>query len=116
MLCRVTHGIIGTLLLILAMVHVVLVGFYINTPFKDVLWIAYSAFWILLLFYVRLLKPFLLLRKPYVVDQIVAERGDAWTLQVKPVGHAGMRFQPGQFAWLTFGRSPDRKSTRLNSS
>lgn len=53
-----------------------------------------------------ILKPFLLLRKPYVVDQIVAERGNAWTLQVKPVGHAGMRFQPGQFAWLTFGRSP----------
>jgi 3-phenylpropionate/trans-cinnamate dioxygenase ferredoxin reductase subunit len=36
-LWRVTHGIMGTLLLILAMVHVVLVGFYINTPFKDVL-------------------------------------------------------------------------------
>lgn len=65
-----------------------------------------SAFWILLLFYLRLLKPFLLLRKPYVIDQIVAERGNAWTLHIKPVGHMGMRFQPGQFAWLTFGRSP----------
>jgi hypothetical protein len=35
-----------------------------------------------------------------------AERGHAWTLQIKPVEHAGMRFQPGQLAWLTFGRSP----------
>ena len=105
-LWRVTHGIMGTLLLILAMVHVVLVGFYINTPIKDVLWIAYTAFWILLLFYVRLLKPFLLLRKPYEVERISAEHGNSWTLQVKPVGHPGMRFQPGQFAWLTFGRSP----------
>ncbi len=105
-LWRITHGIMGTLLLILAMVHVVLVGFYINTPGKDVLWIAYTVFWILLLFYVRLFKPLLLLRKPYEVEQIAAERGDAWTLQIKPVGHDGLRFQPGQFAWLAFGRSP----------
>jgi len=88
------------------MVHVLLVGFYINTPLKYVLWIAYTVFWILLLFYVRLFKPLLLLRKPYQVSQVSAERGNAWTLQIKPAGHAGMRFQPGQFAWLTFGRSP----------
>jgi len=55
---------------------------------------------------VRLLKPFLLLRKPYEVEQVVHERGNAWTLHIKPVGHAGMRSMPGQFAWLTFGRSP----------
>jgi predicted ferric reductase len=103
---RVSHGILGVIVVILAMVHVILVGFYINTPFKDVLWGASSAFWILLLFYVRLFKPFILLRKPYQVEQIIGERGNAWTLEIKPVGHDGMRFQPGQFAWLTFGKSP----------
>jgi 3-phenylpropionate/trans-cinnamate dioxygenase ferredoxin reductase subunit len=71
-----------------------------------VLWTAYTVFWILLLFYVRLFKPLLLLRKPYQVSQVTGEHGNAWTLEIKPVGHAGMRFQPGQFAWLTFGRSP----------
>lgn len=105
-LWRISHGILGTLVLILAMIHVILVGYYVYTPIKDVLWIVYGAFWIVLLLYVRILKPLLLLRKPYQVQQIVAERGKSWTLQVKPVGHAGMRFQPGQFAWLTFGRSP----------
>jgi 3-phenylpropionate/trans-cinnamate dioxygenase ferredoxin reductase subunit len=103
---RVSHGILGVLVVILAMVHVLLVGFYINTPLKGVLWTAYTVFWILLLFYVRLFKPLLLLRKPYQVSQVSAERGNAWTLHIKPEGHAGMRFQPGQFAWLTFGRSP----------
>ena len=105
-LWRVSHGILGTLILILAMIHVILVGYYINTPLKDVLWTAYGSFWILLLLYVRILKPFLLLRKPYQVEQVVEERGNAWSLHIKPVGHTGMRFQPGQFAWLTFGRSP----------
>jgi 3-phenylpropionate/trans-cinnamate dioxygenase ferredoxin reductase subunit len=103
---RVSHGILGVIIVILAMVHVLLVGFYINTPAKDVLWSAYTVFWILLLFYVRLFKPLLLLRRPYQVSQVSAERGNSWTLHVKPQGHAGMRFQPGQFAWLTFGRSP----------
>jgi predicted ferric reductase len=103
---RVSHGILGTIVVILAMIHVILVGFYINTPLKAVLWTAYGSFWIVLLLYVRLLKPFLLLRKPYEVEQVVQERGNAWTLSMKPVGHAGMRFQPGQFAWLTFSRSP----------
>ena len=103
---RVSHGILGALILILAMIHVILVGIYINTPLKAILWTAYGAFWIVLLLYVRILKPLLLLRKPYEVEQIAAERGDAWTLQIKPVGHDGMRFQPGQFAWLTFGKSP----------
>jgi predicted ferric reductase len=105
-LWRVSHGILGTLVLILAMIHVILVGYYIYTPMKDVLWTSYGAFWILLLLYVRILKPFLLLRKPYQVEQVVEERGNTWTLHMKPVGHTGMRFQPGQFAWLTFGRSP----------
>ena len=103
---RVSHGILGTLILILAMIHVILVGYYIYSPLKDVLWTAYGSFWILLLLYVRILKPFLLLRKPYQVEQVVEERGNIWTLHMKPVGHIGMRFQPGQFAWLTFGRSP----------
>ena len=95
-LWRVSHGILGTLVLILAMIHVILVGYYINTPLKDVLWTTYGFFWILLLLYVRILKPFLLLRKPYQVEQVVEERGNAWSLHIKPVGHTGMRFQPGQ--------------------
>ncbi len=103
---RVSHGILGALILILAMIHVILVGVYINTPLKEILWTAYGAFWIVLLLYVRILKPLLLLRKPYEVEQVVQERGNAWTLSIKPVGHAGMHFLPGQFAWLTFGRSP----------
>jgi predicted ferric reductase len=103
---RVSHGILGALILILAMIHVILVGIYINTPLKEILWTVYGAIWIVLLLYVRILKPLLLLRKPYEVEQVVQERGNAWSLSIKPVGHAGMRFMPGQFAWLTFGRSP----------
>lgn len=103
---RIWHGILATLAVILAMTHVILAGHYINTPLKQALWIAYGVFWIGLLVYVRIIKPAILLRYPYQVDQVRAERGNAWTLAVKPIGHRGMRFQPGQFAWLTAWKSP----------
>jgi len=45
-------------------------------------------------------------RRPFRVTAVTPERGDAWTVAVEPEGHAGLTFQPGQFAWLTLGRSP----------
>lgn len=103
---RIWHGILATLAVILAMTHVILAGHYINTPLKQALWIGYGVFWIGLLVYVRIIKPAILLRYPYQVDVVRAERGSAWTLAVKPLGHKGMQFQPGQFAWLTAWKSP----------
>ncbi|MBN1135762.1 MAG: ferric reductase-like transmembrane domain-containing protein [Anaerolineae bacterium] len=103
---RIWHGILATAAVSLAMAHVVLAGHYVNTPWKQVLWIGYGLFWIGLLAYVRLIKPILMLRRPYSVEQVIQERGNAWTLVVKPVGHAGIKFMPGQFAWLTAWQSP----------
>jgi len=88
------------------MAHVVLAAHYVNTPWKQVFWAGYGLFWIGLLVWVRLIKPILLLRRPYAVEQVIQERGNAWTLAVRPVGHAGTRFMPGQFAWLTAWQSP----------
>ena len=103
---RIWHGIMAIIVVILAMTHVVLAGHYINTPIKQALWIGYGAFWVGLLLYVRIIKPVMLLRKPYQVDHVKAERGNAWTLTVEPVEHSGMNFIPGQFAWLTAWESP----------
>jgi 3-phenylpropionate/trans-cinnamate dioxygenase ferredoxin reductase subunit len=37
---------------------------------------------------------------------VIPERGNTWTLVLKPVGHPGMNFMPGQFAWITAWKSP----------
>ena len=34
------------------------------------------------------------------------EHGNSWTLSLEADGHEGMRFKPGQFAWLTLRASP----------
>jgi predicted ferric reductase len=58
------------------------------------------------LFYVRLVKPLFILRRPYQVTEVRQERGDTTTLVMRPDSHPGFRFNPGQFAWLTVWGSP----------
>jgi predicted ferric reductase len=103
---RIGHGILATMVVALSMAHIMLVKHYLNLPWKQALWATYGVFWVGLLFYLRVFKPLELLRRPYEVERVIQERGNAWTLVLKPVGHRGMRFMPGQFAWLTAGRSP----------
>jgi predicted ferric reductase len=103
---RVWHGLLATAAVSLGLIHVVLVGYHVNTPWKAGLWASYAMFWVLLLVYVRVIKPLLLLRHPYAVEQVIEERGDVWTVVLRPDGHTGMKFLPGQFAWLTAWHSP----------
>jgi predicted ferric reductase len=100
------HGLLSVAAVLLALVHVQLAGYYFHAPWKRALWTIIVLSWLLLLLYVRLLKPFLLLRKPYRVVSVHAEGGESWTLRLRPEGHRGFRFMPGQFAWLTLQHSP----------
>ena len=100
------HGALAVLAVLGALIHIELVSHYIEAPAKRVLWTVYSACWLGLLVHVRLLRPWSQLRHPYVVDSLRPERGNAWTVTIRPDGHDGFRFQPGQFAWLTAWVSP----------
>jgi len=103
---RMWHGVLATAAVALAMAHIVGVGYYVGTPWKRALWIGYGAVWVGLLAYVRIVKPWLELKRPYRVEQVTQERGNAWTLALRPDGHKGITFGPGQFAWLTIWDSP----------
>ena len=88
------------------LLHMVGWGFYLADPWKRALWICMTIFWLALLFYVRLFKPLFMLRRPYRVTEVRPERGDTTTLVMHPDRHAGFRFRPGQFGWLTLWGSP----------
>lgn len=105
-LWRVLHALLAVLALGLAIWHVLGVGHYVDTPWRKQLWGTFSLSWLLLLVYVRLYKPLQQLRHPYRVVEVKEEKADSWSLTIEPDGHAGLRFQPGQFAWLTLGSSP----------
>jgi len=88
------------------LLHMVGWSFYLVDPWKRALWTGMTIFWIVLLLYVRIIKPLFMLRRPYRVAEVRTERGDASTLVMQPEGHGGFRFRPGQFGWLTLWGSP----------
>jgi predicted ferric reductase len=107
-LWHLSHIVLALVAIAAGMLHMVGWGFYLVDPLKRTLWIGMTIFWIGLLFYVRLFKPLFMLRRPYRVTEVRAEHGDTTTLVMQPEGHAGFRFKPGQFGWLTLWASPFR--------
>lgn len=103
---RRAHVLLTLMGLFLAVAHIEAVNQYLSVSGKRPLWIAFLLSWLLLVIYVRVVKPWRMLRTPYRVLDIKAETADTWTLAVQAEGHAGLRFQPGQFAWLTLRASP----------
>lgn len=103
---RIWHGLLASSAVTLALVHITLVNHYLNSPWKRVLWGGYAIFFLGMLLYTRLIKPFMLMRKPYLVSEVKPELGGATTLVLEPDGHPGFRFKPGQFAWLTAWGTP----------
>ncbi|SHF74337.1 Predicted ferric reductase [Kaistia soli DSM 19436] len=88
------------------LLHMVGWSFYLADPWKRALWIGLTIFWLALLFYVRIIKPLFMLRRPYRITEVRRERGDTTTLVMHPDGHEGFRFRPGQFGWLTVWGTP----------
>lgn len=103
---RLIHAVLAVAAVVLALLHVHGVGYFVSEPWKRLLWTAIAASWVGALGYVRVVKPWRLLRRPWRVTSVTPERGDAWTLSLEPVGHEGITFQPGQFAWLSIRSSP----------
>ena len=101
-----THIILALVAVLAGVVHMMLWGFYLGDPVKRALWIGLAVFWVALLAYTRVVRPLFVLRKPFTVTEVRRERGSSWTLAMRPEGHAGFRFKPGQFAWLSLWGGP----------
>lgn len=97
---RITHAWLAIIALVLAQAHVAMAGLYTNTAWKHAIWILFSTLMVGLIAYLRLIKPYLQRHKPYRVVEVHAERGETYTLVLEPEGHEGLRFAPGQFAWI----------------
>jgi predicted ferric reductase len=105
---HLTHIVLALAAVAAGLLHMIGWGFYLDDPWKRALWIGLTVFWIGLLLYVRIVKPLFILRRPYRVSEVRKERGETTTLAMQPDGHAGFRFRPGQFGWLTLRGSPFR--------
>lgn len=103
---RRAHAVFAIAAVLFGVLHVAVENHYFGMPMKGHLWLSYTLLWIGLTLWVRLVKPWRELQRPFVVESVRPERGNAWTLALAPEGHPGFRFSPGQFAWVTLFSSP----------
>jgi predicted ferric reductase len=105
---RVLHGVLALAIVVTALLHVELVGYYVSGPWRRGLWVVWSLVLVALLVKVRIVTPVRMRRRPWRVRAVERLPGDTWHLRLDADGHDGIGFEPGQFAWLTVGRSPFR--------
>jgi predicted ferric reductase len=110
-LWQLTHSVLAFVVIAAALTHVLLVGYYVNEPLEIALWLWMSAVFLGLILWVRVVKPLELRSKAWRIKDVIPERGNIYTLVLKPSRlHArkfdGFPFEPGQFAWITVGKSP----------
>jgi len=103
---QISHGVLAVAIVVLALAHIQGVGYYVSGELKRTLFYLMGGGLVALLAWIRIINPLLRLRRPWRIAEIVPERGDATTMVIEPVGHAGFSFQPGQFGWIVVDRSP----------
>jgi predicted ferric reductase len=107
-LWRLTHGLLAATVVALGAAHMVTVGYLTSGGFNRAIVFAAAGVALTGLAHIRLVKPLLALRRPWVVAEVRYEGPKTWTLAVQALNHNGLRFAPGQYAWLTLGRNPFR--------
>ncbi|MFP3897680.1 MAG: ferric reductase-like transmembrane domain-containing protein [Anaerolineales bacterium] len=105
---RLLHDIFAVGVIGFGLYHALKVNFYTSVPVQRGTILGLGALWGALIVYIRVIKPWTLLQRPYEVVDVIEERGNTWTLMIEPVGHDGLTFAAGEVAWLSVGHSPFR--------
>jgi predicted ferric reductase len=103
---RVVHGVLALGVVFIGLAHVFQVGHYMGPLWKKALLALVVGGAMYTVVHTRIVRPWLSRRRPYRVRRVEAERDQSWSLILEPDGHPGMRFRPGQFAWITIHESP----------
>lgn len=103
---RLLHGVLGSLILFVGIVHALQVGHYLNDLVKMLLFGGYLAGFLYLFVHSRLIRPFQNRKKPYAIAEVIPEKDDCYTLRLRPRTGERMHYEPGQFLWITIQSSP----------
>lgn len=103
---RIAHGGLALFVVGVGLTHLLQVSHYVDVWWKQLMWISVVGGAILLLVETRLLRPLRERKRAYRLVSVHPERDQIWTLSFEPVGHRGIRFDPGQYAWLTINEGP----------
>ena len=98
---RWIHDVLAFAAIGLGLFHMFRVNYYMSLTYQRVIWLLLTGIWVGVLLYIRIARPIVMLKRPYMVDHVKEEFGQSWTLYLRPDGHKGFDFQAGQFAWIT---------------
>jgi predicted ferric reductase len=101
-----THGGMSLALIGVAAAHALGIGRFAALPVVRIVWLVYLVLFVGMFLRYRFFRPYSQRTRPWEVVENRSEHGQAHTLVLRPVGHDGFRFEPGQFGWLGFGRTP----------
>jgi predicted ferric reductase len=92
---------------ILATLHAITVGRHGQAqPWFNWLWIGLCTVSVAVVAYGLFIRPFLWLRHPFRVRQIVKAGASDWELEIEKDGDFPFEFDAGQFIWLTTSTQP----------
>ncbi len=103
---RLTHGLFAAGVLLVGLAHALQVGHYVAGLVNQASWIVATGICFGLLLHTRVLRPLHMRKRPYTIVDVRHEPGQVVVLTFEPEGHRGLRFQAGQYVWLTVGDSP----------
>jgi predicted ferric reductase len=103
---RLSHGIAAVIVAVFGFHHTLSAGRYSETAVLSVFWLGHLMIALFTIVWVYLITPLRQLRHPYRVSSIRPVAHKTWELAVEPSRGDPLRFEPGQFVWLTLDRSP----------
>lgn len=103
---RALHGLLALAIVFIGVVHAIQVSHYLAPLWKKLLLAAWIIGAMYLIIHSRLVRPWLMRKKPYQITHVESEQDNTYTLKLVPTKGKRMRFIPGQFAWLTIGKTP----------
>ena len=97
---RRLHSGVAFLLLGLALLHSLTLGHDFKSRAATMIWVAFPLAAGIAWCYCRLVRPWLLSRRPYRIVSVVPEAPRVWTLTLSPIGNRTLDYAPGQFQFL----------------
>jgi predicted ferric reductase len=103
---RLLHGLLGAAIIFIGTVHSVQVSHYLDPLGKKIALIGLMGFYLYLIVHTRLVRPWLNKKESYTIVQVKPERGNAYSLTIKPDKLPRIKFSAGQFCWITIQSTP----------
>lgn len=101
---RAMHGLMALVVAGFGVLHATRAGRYSADPTLAMLWWALFAVAVVSLLWVYVIKPVMKTRRPWTVSAVTHLADRTWELRLSPMGHKGLRYKPGHFAWISVGK------------